>query len=63
MNKRVQIVRAIAIIAVIIIHTCPAGILGIYIRVGVNFAVSVFFFLSGYLTKINIEKSFIKQES
>lgn len=51
MNKKIQILRAAAIIAVVLIHTCPGGI-RILIRPLINFPVALFIFLSGYLTKV-----------
>ena len=48
----IQFLRAIAIIAVICIHTCPIGVAQVYIRPFINYAVALFVFLSGYLTKI-----------
>lgn len=52
MSNKIQICRAIAIIAVVIIHNCPQEYEGIVIRCFVNFAVALFIFLSGYLTKL-----------
>lgn len=52
MSNKIQICRAIAIIAVVIIHNCPQEYEGIVIRCFVNFAVALFIFLSGYLTRI-----------
>lgn len=49
-NSQIQILRAIAIIAVVMIHTCPGGYRQILFRPFINFAVATFFFLSGYLT-------------
>lgn len=62
-NQKIQILRAIAIIAVIMIHTCPNGELQVYIRPFINFAVALFLFLSGYLTNIDISdwKAFYKK--
>ncbi len=52
-NNMVQIIRAIAIIAVVLIHTTPkTSMFQIYLRPFFNFSVSTFLFLSGYLTKI-----------
>lgn len=51
-SNKIQICRAIAIIAVVIIHNCPQEYEGIVIRCFVNFAVALFIFLSGYLTKL-----------
>lgn len=53
-NYSIQILRGLAIIAVVIIHSCPKGLFGIFIRPFVNFAVAMFIFLSGYLTKVDI---------
>lgn len=52
MSNKIQICRAIAIIAVVIIHNCPQEMGGIVVRCFVNFAVALFIFLSGYLTRI-----------
>lgn len=51
-NHKVQILRALAIIAVVLIHTCNGGYWQVVIRPFINFAVALFIFLSGYLTKI-----------
>ena len=62
-NNKIQILRAVAIIAVVMIHTCKNGIMQVYARPFINFAVATFLFLSGYLTdvsKINI-KEFYKR--
>ena len=58
MNKKIQIIRGLSIIAVIVIHTYNTntyawGGYGVAIRPFVNFAVGMFIFLSGYLTKEN----------
>ncbi len=50
-NVSIQIFRAIAIIAVVMIHTLPSGLSQVYIRPFINFSVATFLFLSGYLTK------------
>lgn len=55
MNKKVQILRAIAIFAVVMIHTCPSGLKSVAIRPLINFGVGMFIFLSGYLTKLEVE--------
>lgn len=47
---KVQVFRALAIIAVVMIHTTPEGACQIYIKPFINFAVATFLFLSGYLT-------------
>ena len=49
-SNNVQIVRALGIIAVVGIHTCGGGIRGIIVRPLINYAVSIFVFLSGLLT-------------
>ena len=43
--------RAIAIIAVVMIHTTPTGQWQVFCKPFINFAVATFIFLSGYLTK------------
>ena len=55
-NKKILILRAVAIIAVVMIHTGPRGMSTIVIRPFINFAVALFIFLSGYMTPIRIEK-------
>lgn len=59
----IQILRAVAIIAVVLIHTCPNGMYQVLCRPFINFAVALFLFLSGYLTKTqyNSWKSFFKR--
>lgn len=54
MNKRIQIVRAFSIIAVVMIHTNATGIVGVLSRPILNFCVAMFVFVSGYLTKLDI---------
>lgn len=51
-NDNIQFLRAMAIIAVVCIHTCPIGMSQVIFRPFINFAVALFVFLSGYLTKI-----------
>ena len=46
-NVKIQILRAIAIIGVVLIHTCPSGKWQIFVRPFINFAVPIFIFLSG----------------
>lgn len=48
----VQIFRALAIIAVVMIHTTPSGNWQVLCRPFINFSVATFLFLSGYLTNI-----------
>ena len=54
-RQDIQILRAVAIIAVVLIHTCPNGIYQVWCRPFVNFAVALFFFLSGYLTRTSYD--------
>lgn len=54
-NNFIQIVRAFAIIAIVMIHTCPPGEWQIICRPFLNFSVATFLFLSGYLTKVENE--------
>lgn len=51
-NCKIQILRGIAIIAVVLIHTCYGGKWQVVCRPFINFAVALFLFLSGYLTSI-----------
>lgn len=53
-SKKIQICRAIAIIAVVGIHTCGYGIVSLLIRPILNFSVAAFLFISGLLTKEEI---------
>ena len=54
-NQKIQILRAIAICAVVICHSYPFRFRGVFIRSFVNFSVPLFFFLSGYLTKLEYD--------
>ena len=49
-SKNIQLLRALGIIAVVGIHTCGGGTRGVVIRPFINYAVSIFIFLSGFLT-------------
>ena len=62
-NLKIQILRALAIMAVVMIHTCPKGIMQVYVRPFINFSVASFLFVSGYLTDISkiIIKDFYKK--
>ena len=54
MNAKIQLIRAISIAAVLIIHVLPKDTnTQIMVRPFVNFAVATFLFLSGYLTKFD----------
>lgn len=59
----IQVIRALCIIAVVMIHTSPGGEWQAYIRPFINFCVATFLFLSGYLTKDENEDwySFLKK--
>lgn len=50
MSHKIQMLRGLAIMAVVIIHTVPYDMIAVFVRPLVNFAVSMFLFLSGYLT-------------
>lgn len=51
-NPRVQVIRGIAITAVVLIHTCPRNpAWQIGLRPLINFGVPMFLFLSGWLTR------------
>lgn len=54
-NNMIQIFRAFAIIAVVMIHTTPGGEWQVFCRPFINFSVATFLFLSGYLTKLEID--------
>ena len=62
-NRRIQIIRAILAVIVIIIHTLPDNyMIKVFARPVLNVAVAGFLFLSGYLTKTKIDvKSFYKK--
>ena len=51
-SRRIQALRGVAILAVVMIHTYPHDLFGVYFRALINFAVAMFIFLSGYLTKL-----------
>ena len=50
-DRNIQTFRALAIIAVVMIHTTPSGQWQVFCKPLINFAVATFIFLSGYLTK------------
>ncbi len=54
-NQKIQLLRAIAICSVVVIHSYPHNLFGVFVRSFVNFAVSLFLFLSGYLTKLEYD--------
>lgn len=47
---RIQVLRGLAIAAVVFLHCTPAGIMQVYVRPVVNFSVGTFIFLSGFLS-------------
>ena len=53
-NPKIQILRALSIISVVIIHMLPSGLSQVFLRPFLNFAVATFLFLSGYLTNLSI---------
>ena len=50
---RIQILRGLAIIAVVLIHNTPGGMSEVFIRPFLNFGVGLFLFLSGMLSNAN----------
>lgn len=51
-SSTIQLFKGIAIICVIMCHTCPSGMWTVICRPCLNICVPTFLFLSGYLTKI-----------
>lgn len=49
-SQGVQMLRALAITGVVVIHCCPLGLPQVFVRPLVNFCVGLFLFLSGFLT-------------
>ncbi len=49
-QTHIQILRGLAIIAVVLIHNTPAGLLQVFVRPFLNFSVGLFLFLSGLLS-------------
>ena len=47
---KIQLVRGIAILAVVLIHSLPDGLIQVFVRPFINFAVPCFLFLSGMLS-------------
>lgn len=52
-SKHIQVLRGIAIIAVVFIHHTPLGLPQVLIRPLLNFCVGLFLFLSGFLSQRN----------
>ncbi|MGN0450939.1 MAG: acyltransferase [Acutalibacteraceae bacterium] len=62
-SKRIQILRGVAIIAVVFIHNTPTGLAQVFCRPFLNFSVGLFLFLSGMLSNAsnwNPKKRIIK---
>lgn len=53
-NQHIQFLRGLAILAVVMIHSYIPDLPRVLIRPFINFAVALFIFLSGYLTKTQI---------
>lgn len=51
-NSKIQILRALSIMAVVTAHTCPNGLYQVFTRPFLNVSVPIFLFVSGYLTRI-----------
>ena len=54
-NVKIQFLRGLSIMAVVMIHTCPGGYWQVVCRPFINFAVALFLFLSGYLTNVDTD--------
>lgn len=52
-SNNIQILRGLAIIAVVFIHNTPDGMAQVYCRPFLNFSVGLFLFLSGLLSDVN----------
>lgn len=52
-SRHIQILRGLAIIAVVFIHNAPIGLSQVFIRPFLNFCVGTFLFLSGFLSDRN----------
>ena len=52
-RKRVQLLRGLAIVAVVFIHNSPAGLAQVFVRPFINFSVGLFLFLSGMLSNVD----------
>lgn len=62
-SKKIQVMRGLAIIAVVFIHNTPSGISQVFWRPFLNFSVALFLFFSGMLSsakKWNPKKRIIK---
>lgn len=52
-SDKIQILRGLAIIAVVCIHNTPSGLYQVYYRPLINFCVGLFLFLSGMLSSVD----------
>ena len=52
-SNTIQVLKGLAIIAVVFIHNTPGGLPQVFVRPFLNFAVGLFLFLSGYLSDAN----------
>ena len=52
-SNNIQILRGLAILAVVFIHNTPNGIAQVYFRPFLNFSVGLFLFFSGMLSDVN----------
>nr|WP_317412648.1 acyltransferase [uncultured Solibaculum sp.] len=52
-SNKIQLLRGLAIIAVVFIHNTPDGLAQVFCRPFLNFAVGLFLFLSGMLSNVN----------
>ena len=62
-SYKIQILRGLAILAVVLIHNTPIGIAQVWCRPFINFSVGMFLFLSGLLSsmeKWNLKKRILK---
>lgn len=53
-SEKIQILRAIAIFCVVLIHTCPGGMVSVMVRPLLNIGVATFLFMSGFLTRVPV---------
>lgn len=62
-SYRIQVLRGLAIIAVVLIHNTPSGLAQVWCRPFINFSVGLFLFLSGMLSsaeRLNPKKRIMK---
>lgn len=58
-SEKIQILRALAIICVVLIHTCPEGMITVFVRPLLNIGVATFLFISGFLTKVPVNNTYL----